>query len=149
MRKFEIVERYKLFKDPKVEIPQRATKKSSGYDFVSLNHVVIQPGKSFIFDTGIKVCMEDDEELEIIPRSSIGFKKELVLLNTVGKIDSDYYNNPKNEGHIMIGYKNTGTEPQEISIGERIAQGTFRKYLITDDDAAVGDRVGGIGSTNQ
>ena len=36
----------------------------------------------------------------------------------------------------------------EFKAGERIAQAIFIKYLTTDDDAAEGERKGGIGSTN-
>ena len=72
-----------------------------------------------------------------------------MLANSTGIIDCDYYNNPDNEGHIMIAYYNTKDVPYTIKKGERIAQGIFMKYLTTDDDDASGIRMGGIGSTGQ
>jgi dUTP pyrophosphatase len=101
-----------------------------------------------VLHTGVKVCMNNDEILKIYPRSSFGFKKQLMLANTVGIIDADYYNNPDNEGHIMIAYYNYGDEPQFIKEGDKIAQGIFEKYLVTDNDSADAERVGGLGSTD-
>ena len=93
--------------------------------------------------------MELNEYLSIFIRSSLAFKKGLMLANSTGIIDCDYYNNPDNEGHIMIAYYNTKDVPYTIKKGERIAQGIFMKYLTTDNDDASGIRMGGIGSTGQ
>ena len=93
--------------------------------------------------------MELNEYLSIFIRSSLAFKKGLMLANSTGIIDCDYYNNPDNEGHIMIAYYNTKDVSYTIKKGERIAQGIFMKYLTTDDDDASGIRMGGIGSTGQ
>lgn len=64
-------------------------------------------------------------------------------------IDSDYYNNPENEGHIMMALRNTSGSPCAIKVGDRIAQGIFNQYYKVDDDSADGDRTGGIGSTGK
>jgi len=131
-----------------VKLPKRGTQKSAGYDFYSREDVTILPGASHTFDTGVKVYMRDNVVLNIYPRSSIGFKKELMLKNTVSVIDADYVDNPKNEGNIFIAYYNYGSIEQHIAIGDAIAQGIFTQYLLTDDDVAMAIRTGGIGSTD-
>jgi dUTP pyrophosphatase len=76
-------------------------------------------------------------------------KHGLLLSNSVGIIDADYYNNPDNEGHIMVALTNLGQTDFVINKGDRIAQGIFLSYLTSDDDAA-GEgavRQGGFGST--
>ncbi len=133
-----------------IEIPKRSTKKSAGYDFKSLENYVLKPNESHAFKTGIKVCMNDDEVFYIFDRSSIGFKYDVCLSNSVGIIDADYYNNSDNEGHIAIKLINHGSKDFEIKKGDRIAQGIFMKYYCTDDEEEVKrERKGGIGSTNK
>ena len=92
--------------------------------------------------------MLPDEVLEIYPRSSIGFKKGLMLVNTVGIIDSDYYSNKSNDGNIGFKLKNLTDKEVRIEAGERVLQGIFKKYLTIDNDECNKERVGGIGSTN-
>ena len=103
--------------------------------------------KPILVPTGIKAYMQEDEYLQLANRSSNPLKHFLVLPNGVGVVDSDYYNNEENEGHIMIALLNFGNEPVTLEKGERVAQGIFSKYLITNDDDATGVRTGGIGST--
>ena len=86
------------------------------------------------FKTGIKACMNEDEVFYIYIRSSIGYKYNVTLANNVGVIDSDFYNNPENEGHFSVKLINHGDKDLEININDRIAQGIFMKYLLTEDD---------------
>ncbi len=131
-----------------MKLPQRATKKSSGYDFVSPFSFTLLPNESIAFPLGVKAYMQDDEELLIFPRSSVGFKYKVKIDNTIGKIDSDYYNNQANEGDICVFLTNTGNKNWVVNQGDKICQGTFYKYLTTDDDyPASEDRTGGMGST--
>jgi len=131
------------------KLPQRATRKSAGYDIPSLFDFILNPGDEIKLPTGIKAYMQDDEQLDIRVRSSSGFKYNIRLKNQLGLIDADYYNNPDNEGHIWIALKNEGDKVWEVKAGEAIAQGTFHKYLIADDDVPKNEeRKGGIGSTN-
>ena len=101
-----------------------------------------------LIPTGVKAYMEDDEVLYLYNRSSNPKKKGLVLANSVGVIDKDYYGNPDNDGHIMFAFYNIKEEDITIHKGEAIGQGVFSKYLISDDDSAEGDRTGGFGSTD-
>ncbi len=158
MRKFEKISFEQFKKDfgddrmlyDSIELPKRSTKKSAGYDIKSLEDGIIKPGEAMTFKTGLKVCMNEDEVLEIFSRSSFGYKYNTCLANSVGIIDSDYYNNKENEGHIRVRLINLGDKPLEINIGDRIAQGIFKKYLIVDNEEEIKEsRTGGIGSTGK
>ena len=94
--------------------------------------------------------MEPDWVLKCYPRSGLGFKYRLQLDNTVGIIDSDYYNSD-NEGHIFAKLTNDGRESKTLNIqaGTGYMQGIFVEYGITVDDTADAVRNGGFGSTNR
>lgn len=143
-RGFEIVTAYAA---KGISLPARKTAGSAGYDLAAAETVTLQPHAVTVVPTGLKAFMEQDEYLSIFIRSSLAFKKGLMLANSTGIVDSDYYNNSDNEGHIMIAYYNTNDAPYVIEKGERIGQGIFMKYLTVNDDAAEGIRTGGIGST--
>lgn len=146
MRKFEVV---KEFEDQGVLIPIRATKGSAGYDLASITDVTINPGQIVMINTGLKAKMPEDEALFVFPRSSLALKKGLTMSNNVGVVDSDYYNNENNEGHIMIPLLNISNTPQEVLKGERVAQGIFIKYQVTSDDDVKEMRSGGFGSSDK
>ncbi len=131
-----------------IVLPVRKTKNSAGYDFISFKDIVIEPGEVRKLPTGIKVRLNEDEFLGIFVRSSMGFKYNVRMCNQVGIIDSDYYNNKDNEGHIWIALQNHGDKDYVIKKGDAFGQGVFMKYLVTDDDMTVDERVGGLGSTN-
>lgn len=129
-------------------LPSRKTKYSAGYDLISILDYSIEPGERLLIPTGYKAKYLDDEMLMIVVRSSVGVKYNVRLSNQVGIIDSDYYNNPSNEGHIFVSLANEGNETFYIKKGTAYAQGIFVKYL-TCDDTVIPDRVGGFGSTNR
>jgi dUTP pyrophosphatase len=131
-------------------LPVRGSSKSAGYDFSSPIDVIIEPHSSVLIWTNVKAYMQDDEVLEVYIRSSTAIKRDLILKNTVGIIDSDYYSNESNDGNIGICLYNTTYAPRTIKKGERIAQGIFKKYLVADDDVCLNDtRTGGIGSSGK
>ena len=146
MRRFEVVSRCK---DMNVKLPKRKTKKSAGYDFFAIEDFTLYPNKLCIIPTGVKAYMEDDEVLYLHIRSSVAFKRGVRMLNSIGVIDADFVDNPDNEGEISLGLLSHNDDIVHIQKGERIAQGVFHKFLITDDDNAEGQRVGGIGSTDK
>ena len=131
------------------ELPTRSTKHSAGYDFRAIYDFKIEPGEQKRIFTGVKVNMENDEVLMLYNRSSNPKKKGLILANSVGVIDKDYYGNPDNDGHIMFAFYNIKEEDTVIKKGEAIGQAVFQKYFISDDDVAEGERMGGFGSTNK
>lgn len=157
MRGFEKIsfaEFRKVFGDDKelyqeYNLPRRSSKHSAGYDFLAVKDYVIKPKEILKIPTGVKARMQGDEVLLIVVRSSIGFKYNVRLTNQVGVIDSDFYNNIDNEGHIFISLQNEGDKDYVIEKGEAYAQGMFMKYLLSDDDTAEGIRIGGLGSSNK
>lgn len=130
-------------------IPTRKTKKSVGYDISLPTPISIHPSETVTVNTGIKAYFQPDEVLYVYPRSSLGIKKNITLANTVGIIDSDYYNNPTNEGEILLALCNNGSETISLLQGERVAQCVFQKILLADNELApTQHRLGGIGSTS-
>lgn len=130
-----------------IKLPHRATTGSAGYDFYSPISFVLEPHETIKFPTGIRCQIDDGYVLTIYPRSGLGFKYRLRLDNTVGIIDSDYYNSD-NEGHIFAKITNEGGKPICINEGDAFCQGIFMPYCITYDDDADGIRNGGFGSTS-
>lgn len=155
MRKFEKISLSQFAKDmldgnyEEIRLPVRKTKCSAGYDFISFKETIIKSGEIKKIPTGIKAMMNSDEVLAIVVRSSMGFKYNIRMCNQVGIIDSDYYNNIDNEGHIWICLQNEGMDDYVIKKGQAFAQGIFLKYLVVDDDEANNIRNGGIGSTDK
>lgn len=103
--------------------------------------------KPTLVPTGMKCHMENEQFLELSVRSSLPLKHWIIMANSVGIIDADYYNNPDNEGHIYFQLINLSPFDIEIAKGDIIGQGVIRNYLTTDDDKADGIRQGGFGST--
>ena len=191
MRKFEQLKTIPI----DISLPKRSTAQSAGYDISIIHPIVydlvkengltldeawetvvqsretvfyLPEGKTnFVFPTGIKACMEPDNVLMFFIRSSVGIKQGIRLSNQTGIIDADYYNNPDNEGHIMVALdiperlipdKEPSLFTKEYNKARylqfdgptmRVCQGIFLDYHITDDDTASAGRTGGIGSTGR
>ena len=132
-----------------LQIPKRSTKNSAGYDFTSVLDIVLKPDEIIKIPTGIKACINTDEVLMLFVRSSMGFKYNVRMCNQTGIIDSDYYNNRDNEGHIFIKIQNEGDKDFIINKGDKICQGLFMKFLTVDKEEEIKkERISGIGSTN-
>ena len=149
-RGFEVVKGYE---DKGINLPVRKTKYAAAYDVEAAEDIVIPkyyPGiKPTLIPTGLKAYMQSDEVLLIVPRSSGPKKQGISFPHNVGVIDSDYYNNSDNEGHIFVQCINLKDEDVVIKKGEAVAQAIFQKYLTVDDDNAEGMRTGGFGSTDK
>lgn len=132
-----------------IRLPRRATAGSAGYDFFSTTDMELDPGETIKIPTGIRARMDEGWVLKLYPRSGLGFKYRLQLNNTVGIIDSDYFN-AANEGHIFIKITNDSNEGRHLSMkaGDAFAQGLFIEYGITEDDECQTERTGGLGSTS-
>lgn len=128
--------------------PRRATKYSAAYDLYSPVSLMLKSGKIAKIPTGFKIKMPKREGFFIYIRSSLG-SKDINLPAGVNIIDSDYYDNPENEGNFFIIIKNNSKKDFVINEGDRIAQGVFQKYYVTNDDTAEKTRVGGFGSTDK
>ena len=146
MRDFEKISFKQFTKDIKDDIkvyeeyklPIRDSKATAGYDLFLINDIEIKPNEIIKIPTGLKAYFEEDEVLLIFVRSSMGFKYNIRLVNQVGIIDADYYNNKDNEGHIFVKIQNEGNETVKLKAGEAIAQGIFIKYLTTESDNSLG-----------
>ncbi len=158
MRKFEKISFEQFKKDisddlelyNNYSLPRRKTKKAGAYDLNSLINYELLPGETVLIPTGIKYISPDDEIFLIVIRSSLGFKYGIKMRNQVGIIDADYYNNPQNEGHVLLKIENSSNEIFKINIGDAIAQGIFMKYYTVDNEEEITEeRQGGIGSTGR
>ncbi|WP_165005187.1 MULTISPECIES: dUTP diphosphatase [unclassified Enterococcus] len=173
-RGFEVISKYA---DQQINLPKRATHHAAGYDFEAAEEIVIpsvwkaglkqgiaavtdalgkedhssaeKAIKPVLVPTGIKAYMGEEEFLQLANRSSNPLKRFLILTNGVGVIDSDYYNNEANEGHIMFQFTNFGLKDVVIKKGERIGQGIFLPFLKADQDQTGTARQGGFGSSDQ
>lgn len=134
-----------------IELPQRATIGSAGYDFKLHTTTEIPITSSVTIPTGIRCVMDNNWVLMLFPRSGHGFKYGIHLANGVGIIDSDFYDNPNNEGHIMVKLVNDSSLANHLILksGQAFCQGVFLPYGITEDDDATDVRTGGFGSTDK
>ena len=166
-RGFEICKGYE---DKDINLPIRKTKNSVGYDIEAAEDTVVPSIWKTVFEnvkkflsgnkeyetfkptlvkTGIKAYFNEDEALFLANRSSHPGKKGLVLANSIGVIESDYYENPQNDGELMFAYYNFFPIDVTLKKHEAVGQAFFQKFLITDDDKASGIRMGGFGSTDK
>ena len=134
--------------EQEVQLPLRATSGSCGYDFFMPEDVVVPARQMVSISTNITVAHDNDDParwiLHLYPRSSFGIKRHIMLANTVGVVDSDYCG-----FEIKVFFYNYGDEDVQLMAGDRFVQGVFVPYLITSDDEAFGERVGGFGSTGR
>ena len=175
MRKFAVIKEYE---NEGINLPVRSTEFSAGYDIECAEDILIPSiwntdysKNVFVFDpanlgeevenlrieskkgtlvrTGLKVYCNDDEYVALVSRSSNFNKLGLMLANNFGVIDSDYVDNPDNEGHLMFNFVNFGARDVFLKKGTRVGQAIFHKFLKTDDDVAEGARLGGFGSSGE
>ena len=123
IRGFETVSPEQILKDTEgmdvelhVNLPQRATHYSAGYDCYAPFDIVLEPGEDIKVPTGIRAYMQPGEVLIAAPRSGLGFKYYCRLANTIPIIDSDYFFSD-NEGHIFIKLRNEGDKTLTIKQG--------------------------------
>ncbi len=169
-RGFEICKGYE---EKDIKMPIRKTKNSAGYDFEAAEDVVIPSVWKSVFEnikkifkgesetesfkptlvkTGIKAYCMEDEVLILANRSSNPAKKGLILANSIGVVDSDYYGNEDNDGNIMYAFYNVFPFDVTIKKHDIIGQAYFQNFLIADDDDKLNTnetRKGGFGSTNE
>ena len=149
-RGFEIAKGYE---NENINLPKRSTAHSVAYDIEAATEIVLPSFKigmkPTLIPTGLKAYMMDDEVLMILPRSSGPKKQGIAFPHSMGVIDSDYYGNIDNDGHIFVQCINIKDEDVTIKKGDKIAQAYFQKFLVTDNDDATGERIGGFGSTDK
>ena len=148
-RGFEVIkDEMRVHPDVEIQLPVRGDSRSAGYDLRTPVEIVLQPNERKLVFTDVKAYMQKDEVLEVHVRSSIGVKKNIVLSNITGIIDSSYYNNSSNDGNIGLTLWNTSDKVQVLEANERVCQCIFKKYLVADNDICLHEeRTGGFGSS--
>jgi len=151
MAKFEWVNR--ITETSELKLPERSTINSAGYDFYAIEDQNVSGGAVTYVKTGVKIKMQEDEFLLLANRSSNPGKKDLVLMNGVGIVDSDYYNNSDNDGEIAFAFASLNPTGSFIKKGDKIGQGIIMKFIKTENDfssnpATATVRTGGFGSTD-
>lgn len=133
----------------KIKMPERATKMSAGYDFYLPFEITMEKGDELTIPTGIRAKIREDHALLIMPKSGLGTKSRLIMYNTAGLIDADYYYSD-NQGHILVKLLydlRNSDKTLSLPAGKSFVQGFFFPFGITEDDNAEGQRNGGFGST--
>lgn len=150
-RGFEVVaDEHRQHPNTRIQLPSRGSRHSAGYDLHAPADFTLAPAARTVVVTDLKAYMLADEVLAVYPRSSVGLRG-VMLANTVGVVDADYYANPDNDGNIRLALLNTGPQDFTARAGDRIAQAVFMKYLLADGDthAAGPERQGGSGHTGR
>lgn len=133
---------------PEAQYPVRSTEHSAGYDMFCAEDTVVSPHSIALIPTGMKCYLFEDSWLMIALRSSTPKKKGLILANGIGIIDSDYVDNPDNEGQIFVQVYNLTDNEVLVEKNERIAQGlVMPMHLLDIDNVKLVKREGGLGST--
>ena len=148
MRKFEVVRQDAIqYGVVPNKMPQRATKHSAGYDIYSPIDITIEPKQMQMIWTNVKAQFNTNEVLLLCVTSGMG-KHGIMMANTIGVIDCDYYGNVSNDGNLGFRLYNFSDEPYNIKAGDKIGQGIFVNFLTVEDEKEITEtRVGGYGST--
>jgi len=109
-------------------IPEYQTEKSSGFDLVAAERVLIPGGETMVVKTGLSIILPENTELQIRPRSGLSLKGPLRIANAPGTIDEDYVGK-----EIGIICWNTGRLSLRIEVGDRIAQGVVCPVIRTEN----------------
>ena len=129
-------------------LPEYATPLSAGLDLRANIDVpvTLHPMERRLIGTGLYMALPPGFEAQVRPRSGVGLKHGITVLNTPGTIDADY------RGEIKVLLVNLSNEPFVINEGERIAQMVVAKHEQADftlvselDETERGD--GGYGHT--
>lgn len=106
--------------------------------------------KPTLVSSGVKCQLEQSEYLELSVRSSTPLKYGIIMANSEGIIDADYYNNKSNEGEIFFQLYNLTPFDIQLLCGDCLCQGIIKNYQITVDDNQIQKttRDGGLGSTD-
>lgn len=127
-------------------IPHRAHEDDAGFDLYSVESGIIRPGERRLIDTGIKVQLPKNTEMQVRPKSGIANKFGVTVLNTPGTVDRGF---TSTVGVILI---NLGNTDFEFKPGMKIAQAIFNtlpEIILTQGiiDRNTDRGEGGFGST--
>jgi len=109
-------------KDKELPLPRYESAGAVGFDLITRETTVIEPGKIALVPGNVIVKIPEGFALMITPRSSLPRKKALVCPHSIGVIDQDYHGE---EDELLVQVQNISNEPVTVERGERIAQGIF------------------------
>lgn len=134
--------------NPNAIIPTRGSDEAAGVDLYACidTPTTIYPGETYTIGSGVAFEPPKGYFGAVVPRSSVGIKRNLTLPNNVGVIDNDY------RGEIMLAFHNIGNQPEIVNPGERVAQLVLLPYITCpieeiEDLTETVRGEGGIGST--
>lgn len=131
---------------PDAQIPKVANPGDAAFDLYSIVDYDLEPGKRYPIPTGIAIEIPTGYEGQIRPRSGLGLKYGLTVINTPGTIDSGY------RGEIHVTLLNLGAESFHVTKGMRVAQLAIRpvpkvQLVEVDELTETARGEGGFGST--
>jgi dUTP pyrophosphatase len=141
---------------PDVKVPERSNPSDAGLDVFLYSpdkEIVLYPNQSQVLSTGIKVEVPHGMMLQVMNRSSVASKQQLLVGACV--IDSGY------SGEITINLHNVGSEIRRLKHHDKIAQlvcfPVYTPRLILCDEQELYDEPvtissrgqGGFGSTGK
>ena len=133
--------------DPTLPLPAYQSHGAVGFDIVTRETTVIEPGKIALVPGNVIVKVPEGYALLLVPRSSLPRKKGLVCPHSIGVLDQDYHGE---KDELMVQVQNITDSPVTVERGERIAQGIFVKVEQAQwqevESHGVASR-GGFGST--
>ncbi len=133
--------------DASLPLPKYESAGAVGFDLVTRETTVIEPGKIALVPGNVIVKVPDGYALLILPRSSLPRKKALVCPHSLGVIDQDYHGE---KDELLVQVQNISDSPVTVERGERIAQGLFVKVdraEWVEVDSHGRESRGGFGST--
>lgn len=135
--------------DKSLPLPVYKTSGSVGFDLVTRETTVVQPGEIARIPSNIIVQTPPGYMLMLSLRSSAPSKKPgLIKPHAVGIVDQDYCG-PEDEIRFQV--QNIGSAPVTVARGEQIGQGIFVKVEQAEFEEindVVGASRGGFGSTD-
>ena len=137
----------RLHKDAKV--PTYGTVASACLDMYAIEDVTFRSGDTMRIRSGWAFEIPEGYYVEIVPRSGLSIKNDLIMPNSPGVVDSDY------RGEVFV-YMKFLRENWQFSIkkGDRFAQIMIKKVILVDFEeveelSETGRGSGGFGSTGE
>jgi dUTP pyrophosphatase len=106
---------------PDAKMPSKANLSDAGFDLVSIEDAVLQPGSRQVVGTGVHLQMDDGWEAQVRPRSGHAAKLGISIVNSPGTIDCDF------TGMIKVILLNTSNSLVTLPKGSKIAQMVFKR----------------------
>jgi len=111
--------------DENAVVPTYGSKNAACLDLYAVEDVILRPQDVRYIRSGWAFAIPDGYEVNIVPRSGLACKNQLIILNSPCVIDSDY------RGEVYTYMKNIGEEVVMIKRGDRYAQMSLRESIYT------------------